>query len=211
MSASMTTRALLSARNITKVCFLAFSPGHSFQLDNRAESSVCKLKMTVRYGKQWNFLFVCSFCCLPCLRCIYDINRVTVSWGTMPSFVSLLPHRKTIHQRDDMNADEKVGMIIISWYTPTAHKTRLKDFISHHKYEQWTACSLQVPTRGKALQGWTRPSIDELGVPTESWAKVHRNLLNVARNFVSLIHLFVQMNSKHKGTTSLGTFWELFT
>ena len=122
------------------------------------------------------------------------------------SFTTL--YRKTIHQRDDMNTDEKVGMIIISWYPPTAHKK--KDFISHHKYEQWTACSLQVPTRGKALQGWTRPSIDELGVPTESWAKVHRNLLNVARNFVSLIHLFVQMNSKHKGTTSLGTSWELF-
>ena len=32
----------------------------------------------------------------------------------------------------------------------------------------------QVPNRGKALEGWTRPSIDEMGVPTESWAKVNR-------------------------------------
>jgi len=31
----------------------------------------------------------------------------------------------------------------------------------------------KVPTRGKALEGWSRPSIDEMGVPTESWAKVN--------------------------------------
>ena len=31
-----------------------------------------------------------------------------------------------------------------------------------------------MPNRGKALEGWTRPSIDEMGVPTESWAKVNR-------------------------------------
>ena len=33
----------------------------------------------------------------------------------------------------------------------------------------------QVPTRGKALEGWSRPSIDELGVPTEAWSKVHNS------------------------------------
>ena len=36
------------------------------------------------------------------------------------------------------------------------------------------ACSLlKVPHRGKALANWARPSIDELGVPTESWKQVH--------------------------------------
>lgn len=35
-------------------------------------------------------------------------------------------------------------------------------------------------TRGKALANWARPSIDEMGVPTESWKQV-RNIssLNV--------------------------------
>ena len=27
-------------------------------------------------------------------------------------------------------------------------------------------------TRGKALANWARPSIDEMGVPTESWKQV---------------------------------------
>lgn len=31
----------------------------------------------------------------------------------------------------------------------------------------------RVPARGKALQGWQRPSIGELGVPSEPWARVH--------------------------------------
>merc|ERR1719264_432654 len=31
----------------------------------------------------------------------------------------------------------------------------------------------KVPNRGKALAGWTRPSIEELGVPTEAWSKVN--------------------------------------
>lgn len=31
---------------------------------------------------------------------------------------------------------------------------------------------LKVPQRGKALANWARPSIDELGVPTESWKQV---------------------------------------
>ena len=35
----------------------------------------------------------------------------------------------------------------------------------------------QVPTRGKALEGWSRPSIDELGVPTEAWSKVQKSFL----------------------------------
>ena len=30
----------------------------------------------------------------------------------------------------------------------------------------------KVPSRGKALEGWVRPSINEMTVPTESWAKV---------------------------------------
>jgi len=32
---------------------------------------------------------------------------------------------------------------------------------------------MMVPRRGKALANWTRPSIDEMGVPTESWKQVH--------------------------------------
>jgi len=32
---------------------------------------------------------------------------------------------------------------------------------------------LRMPTRGKALENWARPSIDEIGVPTESWAQVN--------------------------------------
>jgi len=28
-------------------------------------------------------------------------------------------------------------------------------------------------TRGKALANWARPSIDEMGVPTESWKQVY--------------------------------------
>jgi len=32
---------------------------------------------------------------------------------------------------------------------------------------------IRVPTRGKALANWARPSIDEIGVPTESWAQVN--------------------------------------
>ena len=31
---------------------------------------------------------------------------------------------------------------------------------------------MMVPRRGKALANWTRPSIDEMGVPTESWKQV---------------------------------------
>merc|ERR1712029_318546 len=30
-----------------------------------------------------------------------------------------------------------------------------------------------VPRRGKALVNWARPSIDEMGVPTEPWKQVH--------------------------------------
>jgi len=33
----------------------------------------------------------------------------------------------------------------------------------------------KVAVRGKALQNWARPSIGELGVPTEPWLRVHDN------------------------------------
>merc|ERR1712240_179375 len=33
----------------------------------------------------------------------------------------------------------------------------------------------KMSVRGKALQNWARPSIDELGVPTESWLRVYEN------------------------------------
>ena len=32
---------------------------------------------------------------------------------------------------------------------------------------------MKIPSRGKALENWARPSIDELGVPTEPWKKVY--------------------------------------
>lgn len=31
----------------------------------------------------------------------------------------------------------------------------------------------KMPARGKALANWARPSIGELGVPTEPWLRVH--------------------------------------
>jgi len=36
-----------------------------------------------------------------------------------------------------------------------------------------TSRLMRVPTRGKALANWARPSIDEMGVPTGSWAQAH--------------------------------------
>ena len=35
-----------------------------------------------------------------------------------------------------------------------------------------TSRLVKVPTRGKALENWARPSIDEMGVPTEAWGPV---------------------------------------
>jgi len=32
---------------------------------------------------------------------------------------------------------------------------------------------LRTQVRGKALENYARPSIDEIGVPTESWKQVH--------------------------------------
>ena len=31
---------------------------------------------------------------------------------------------------------------------------------------------MMVPRRGKAVANWTRPSIDEMGVPSGSWKQV---------------------------------------
>ena len=36
-----------------------------------------------------------------------------------------------------------------------------------------TSRLMVVPRRGKALANWARPSIDEMGVPTESWKQVY--------------------------------------
>jgi len=33
--------------------------------------------------------------------------------------------------------------------------------------------ALRTQVRGKAVQNWKRPSMDEYGVPTESWQVVH--------------------------------------
>ena len=35
-------------------------------------------------------------------------------------------------------------------------------------------------TRGKALANWARPSIDEMGVPTESWKQVNILFYNLS-------------------------------
>ena len=35
---------------------------------------------------------------------------------------------------------------------------------------------LRNQTRGKALANWKRPSIDELGVPTEPWSHVNNQV-----------------------------------
>ena len=45
---------------------------------------------------------------------------------------------------------------------------------------------LNVPSRGKALENWARPSIDEIGVPTESWQQVNSSSFLFS---CSLLHL----------------------
>jgi len=57
---------------------------------------------------------------------------------------------------------------------------------------------LKVPTRGKALANWTRPSIDEMGVPTEAWGTV-----NARNNQKFLIHLIAGVGSI---TLAVGAF-----
>ena len=51
----------------------------------------------------------------------------------------------------------------------------------------------RMQVRGKAVQNWKRPSMDEYGVPTESWAvvnarnqKKYTTLLAVGATFLSL-------------------------
>jgi len=59
---------------------------------------------------------------------------------------------------------------------------------------------LKVPTRGKALENWKRPSIDEMGVPTEAWAPV-----NARNNQKFLIHLLAGVGSI---VLSVGAFFQ---
>lgn len=49
-----------------------------------------------------------------------------------------------------------------------------------------TSRLVKVPSRGKALENWARPSIDEMGVPTEAWGPV-----NAKNNQKGLIQLIV--------------------
>lgn len=45
--------------------------------------------------------------------------------------------------------------------------------------------------RGKALQNWKRPSIDELGVPSEPWSRVHdRNQKKFSVQLLTGVSLF---------------------
>jgi len=53
-----------------------------------------------------------------------------------------------------------------------------------------TSRLMRVPTRGKALANWARPSIDEMGVPTGSWAAA-----NAKCNTKGNLHLAVGLVS----------------
>ena len=66
-------------------------------------------------------------------------------------------------------------MINASLVAPSLSKLQVLGFLV--LMDQMLNPWLQVPNRGKALAGWTRPSIDELGVPTEAWSKVKTNIL----------------------------------
>jgi len=52
-------------------------------------------------------------------------------------------------------------------------------------------CVMKIPSRGKALQNWARPSINEMGVPTEPWSRVNdKNQKKFALHLVTGIGLF---------------------
>ena len=54
-------------------------------------------------------------------------------------------------------------------------------------------------TRGKALANWARPSIDEMGVPTESWKQVRpeEDIINTLYKLIN-IHTFLQVYDKNQ-------------
>jgi len=69
-----------------------------------------------------------------------------------------------LYYSDDCDITYKIFLLLdlISDVTMSASRT----FLSATRL-------VKIPNRGKALENWARPSIDELGVPTEAWAPVH--------------------------------------
>ena len=51
-------------------------------------------------------------------------------------------------------------------------------------------------TRGKALANWARPSIDEMGVPTESWKQVRPEGRSLSE--LNTIPSFLQVHDKNQ-------------
>ena len=62
-----------------------------------------------------------------------------------------------------------------------------------------TSRLMVVPRRGKALANWARPSIDEMGVPTESWKQV----IQLYRHNILNSHSFIMMNKQTKHWTMI--------
>ena len=51
-----------------------------------------------------------------------------------------------------------------------------------------TSRLMVVPRRGKALANWARPSIDEMGVPTESWKQVYIHIHFLTYSLFSVLY-----------------------
>ena len=130
----MTSRALLTARNFTKVNFR-------------------------------------------CLRIICSIWLLNVKHTNTKFLHSELVENTNFYDRAN-------HIINASLVAPSLSKLQVLGFLV--LMDQMLNPWLQVPNRGKALAGWTRPSIDELGVPTEAWSKVKSNILIFFRRWFSL-------------------------
>ena len=57
-----------------------------------------------------------------------------------------------------------------------------------------TSRLMVVPRRGKALANWARPSIDEMGVPTESWKQVYMHIHILTYSLFSVLYYDEQTN-----------------
>ena len=51
-------------------------------------------------------------------------------------------------------------------------------------------------TRGKALANWARPSIDEMGVPTESWKQVYIHIQTLVLTCSQLFFYYDEQTNK---------------
>ena len=59
-----------------------------------------------------------------------------------------------------------------------------------------TSRLMVVPRRGKALANWARPSIDEMGVPTESWKQVYIHLQSLVLTCSQLLFYYDEQTNK---------------